>query len=62
VAFGDIPASHERVPSECGVKVYADLCSIVATGHLASRTALAEIREGLAASAPEPAVGQSGHR
>jgi Transposase IS66 family len=35
--------------SEWGAKVYADLCSVVATG----RTALAAIRDALAAPAPE---------
>ena len=40
--------------SEWGAKVYADLCSIVATGRLASHTAFAAIREALAAPAREP--------
>jgi transposase len=41
--------------SEWGAKVYADLCSIVATGRLAGRTALAAIRDALAAApATEP--------
>jgi hypothetical protein len=35
--------------SEWGAKVYADLCSVVATGRLAGRTALAFIRDALAA-------------
>jgi transposase len=35
--------------SNWGAKVYADLCSIVATGRLAGRTALAEIRHAIAA-------------
>ena len=38
--------------SEWGAKVYADLCSIVATGRLAGRTALAAIRDALAAPVP----------
>jgi transposase len=38
--------------SEWGAKVYADLCSIVATGRLAGRTALAAIRDALAAAVP----------
>jgi transposase len=33
--------------------VYADLCSVVATGRLAGRTALAVIRDALAAPVPE---------
>ena len=37
--------------SEWGAKVYADLCSVVATGRLAGRTALAVIRDALAAPA-----------
>src|SRR5450432_2167319 len=37
-----------------GAKVYADICSIVATGHLAGRSPLAAIRSALAAHAPEP--------
>jgi len=40
--------------SQWGATVYADLCSIVATGRLAGRTALAAIRDALAAPAPEP--------
>ena len=40
--------------SEWGAKVYADLCSIVATGRLAGRTPLAAIRAALA-PVPEPA-------
>ena len=39
--------------SEWGAKVYADLCSIVATGRLAGCSALAAIRDALAAPAPE---------
>ena len=39
--------------SEWGAKVYADLCSIVATGCLASKSALAAIRDTLAAPAPD---------
>jgi transposase len=39
--------------SEWGAKVYADLCSIVATGRLAGRSALAAIRDALAAPTPE---------
>jgi transposase len=35
--------------SEWGPKVYADLCSIVATGRLAGHTAFAAIRDALAA-------------
>jgi transposase len=35
--------------SNWGAKVYADLCSIVATGRLAGRTALTAIRDALAA-------------
>ena len=35
--------------SNWGAKVYADLCSIVATGRLAGRTALADIRHAIAA-------------
>jgi transposase len=38
--------------SEWGAKVYADLCSIVTTGRLAGRTALAAIRDALAAPMP----------
>ena len=34
--------------SDWGAKVYADLCSIVATGRLAGRTALADIRHAIA--------------
>jgi transposase len=40
--------------SEWGAKVYADLCSVVATGRLAGRTALAAIRDALAAYALQP--------
>lgn len=36
--------------SNWGAKVYADLCSIVATGRLAGRTALAEIRHAIEAN------------
>ena len=39
--------------SQWGAKVYADLCSVVATGRLAGRSALAAIRDALAAPAPE---------
>ena len=39
--------------SEWGAKVYADLRSIVATGCLASKSALAAIRDTLAAPAPD---------
>src|ERR1700758_2986376 len=39
--------------SEWGAKVYADLCSIVATGRLAGNSALAAIRDALAAPAPQ---------
>ena len=35
--------------SDWGAKVYADLCSIVATGRLAGRTALVDIRYAIAA-------------
>ena len=35
--------------SNWGAKVYADLCSIVATARLAGRTALAAIRHAIAA-------------
>src|ERR1700689_4358439 len=42
--------------SEWGAKVYADLCSIVATGRLAGRSALAAIRDALATPAPERAA------
>jgi hypothetical protein len=42
--------------SEWGAKVYADLCSVVATGRLAGRTALAAIRDALAAYALQPTV------
>jgi hypothetical protein len=42
--------------SEWGAKVYADLCSIVATGRLAGRTALAAIRNALVAPTPEHAA------
>jgi transposase len=45
--------------SEWGAKVYADLCSIVATGRLAGRSALAAIRDALAAPAPERAAARS---
>ena len=40
--------------SQWGAKVYADLCSVVATGCLAGRSALAAIRDALAAHQPEP--------
>ena len=39
--------------SEWGAEVYADLCSIVTTGRLAGRSALAAVRDALAAPAPE---------
>jgi transposase len=39
--------------SEWGAKVYADLCSIVATSRLAGNSALAAIHDALAAPAPE---------
>jgi hypothetical protein len=39
--------------SEWGAKVYADLCSIVATARLAGRSALAAIRDALADPATE---------
>ena len=39
--------------SDWGAKVYADLCSIVATGRLAGLSALAAIRKALAPPAPE---------
>ena len=39
--------------SEWGAKVYADLRSIVTTGRLAGRSALAAIRDALAAPTPE---------
>jgi hypothetical protein len=39
--------------SEWGAKVYADLCSIVATARLAGNSALAAIRDAQAAPAPE---------
>ena len=39
--------------SEWGAKVYADLCSIVATARLAGNSALAAIRDALAAPAPK---------
>jgi hypothetical protein len=40
--------------SEWGAKVYADLCSVVATGRLVGRTALAAIRDALAAYVSKP--------
>jgi transposase len=40
--------------SEWGAKVYADLCSVVATGRLAGRTALAAIRDVLEAPSSAP--------
>jgi hypothetical protein len=46
--------------SEWGAKVYADLCSIVATGRLAGRSALAAIRDALPAITPEPTAAGSG--
>jgi transposase len=39
--------------SEWGATVYADLCSVVATGRLAGRTALAAIHDALAAHVAE---------
>ena len=39
--------------SEWGANVYADLCSVVATGRLAGHTALAAIRDALAAPVPQ---------
>jgi hypothetical protein len=45
--------------SDWGAKVYADLCSIVATGRLAGRSALAAIRDALAAPTPERAAAWS---
>jgi transposase len=39
--------------SEWGAKVYANLCSIVATARLAGNSALAAIRDALAAPSPE---------
>jgi transposase len=45
--------------SEWGAKVYADLCSVVATGRLVGRTALAVIRDPLADPAPEPTPARS---
>ena len=46
--------------SHWGAKVYADLCSIVATGRLAGRSALSAIRDALPAIAPEPTAAISG--
>jgi transposase len=46
--------------SEWGAKVYADLCSIVATGRLAGRSALGAIRDALATPVPERAAAGSG--
>src|SRR6267154_2011033 len=46
--------------SEWGAKVYADLCSVVVTGRLAGRTALAVIRDALAAPAPKRTAAPSG--
>src|SRR6202162_2495584 len=42
--------------SQWGAKVYADLCSVVAPGRLAGRSALAAIRDALATPAPERAA------
>jgi transposase len=39
--------------SEGGAKVYANLCSIAATGRVAGNSALAAIRDPLAAPSPE---------
>jgi transposase len=38
--------------SEWGAKVYADLCSVVATGRLAGRSALAAICDALETPMP----------
>jgi transposase len=46
--------------SEWGAKVYADLCSVVATGRLAGRAALAVIRDALATPAPKRTAVPSG--
>jgi transposase len=46
--------------SEWGAKVYADLRSVVATGRLAGRAALAVIRDALAAPAPKRTAVPSG--
>ena len=45
--------------SEWGAKVYADLRSIVATGRLAGRSALAAIRDALPAIAQQPTTAAS---
>jgi hypothetical protein len=60
----DVEGSHLRTGSDCQwkipprrraawAKVYSELCSVVATGRLAGCTALAVIRDTLAASAPK---------
>src|SRR5579859_7624093 len=49
-----LPQSDERVPLEWAPTSNADFCSVVATG-LAGRTALAAIRDALAAPVPEQA-------
>jgi transposase len=46
--------------SQWGAKVYADLCSIVATARRAGHTALAAIRDALAASPPQQAAASFG--
>jgi transposase len=46
--------------SEWGAKVYGDLCSVVATGRLAGRAALAVIRDALATPAPKRTAVPSG--
>src|SRR3984885_6602730 len=46
--------------SQWGAKVYADLRSVVATGCLAGRSALAAIRDALAAPAPQRIAARSG--
>ena len=65
-----IPVRNRRNPhfrrvtngfrSEWGAKVCADLCSVVATGRLVGRTALAVIRDALAAPAPKRTAATSG--
>jgi transposase len=44
---------QKLLPLGMGAKVYADLCSVAATGRLAGRSALAAIRDALTAPAPE---------
>jgi transposase len=46
--------------SEWGAKLYADLCSVVAIGSLAGRSALAALRDALPVIAPEPTAAGSG--